>query len=56
MEANCYLGLRLGAVALALNWPRKSLLMLASSFLVGTLFSSSRFSFASMRVSDASSF
>ena len=47
MEANCYFGLDLAVALVACNCLRKSRLMLASSFLVGTRFSSSRFSFAS---------
>ena len=48
MEANSYLDLGLEAVRVACITFRKSRLMLASNFLVGTLFSSSRFSFASI--------
>lgn len=48
MEANCYFGLDLAADLEACIVFRKSLLMLASNFRVGTLFSSSRFSFASI--------
>jgi hypothetical protein len=44
MEANYYLVLGLPLDRVACNCFRKSRLMLASSFLVGTLFSSSRFS------------
>jgi hypothetical protein len=47
MEANSYLFLGLAAEADALNDLRKSRLMLASNFLVGTRFNSSRFFFAS---------
>jgi hypothetical protein len=47
MEANCYFGLGLDAERAACNCFRKSRLMLASNFLVGTRFNSSRFSFAS---------
>jgi hypothetical protein len=46
--ANHFLGL--AADLVACNCFRKSRLMLASSFLVGTRFNSSRFSFASMRL------
>jgi hypothetical protein len=48
MEANSYLFLGLAAEADALSDRRKSLLMLASNFLVGTRFSCSRFAFASI--------
>jgi hypothetical protein len=48
MEANSYLFLGLAAEAVACIVLRKSRLMLASSFLVGTRFNSSRFSFASI--------
>jgi hypothetical protein len=48
MEANSYFGLALGADRVACTVLRKSRLMLASSFLVGTRFNSSRFSFASI--------
>jgi hypothetical protein len=48
MEANSYFFLGLAAEAVGLSDLRKSRLMLASSFLVGTRFSSSRFSFASI--------
>jgi hypothetical protein len=48
MEAKCYFGLGLAAEREACITFRKSRLMLASSFLVGTLFSSSRFSLASI--------
>jgi len=48
MEANSYFFLGLAAEAVACIVFRKSLLMLASSFLVGTRFSSSRFVFASI--------
>ena len=41
MEAKCYFGLGLEAALAACNCFRKSLLMLASNFLVGTFFSSS---------------
>ena len=51
MEANCYLFLGLRAEAEARKAPRKSRLMLASNFLVGTFFNSPRFCFASMEVS-----
>ena len=51
MEANYYLFLGLAAEAGARKVPRKSRLMLASNFLVGTFFSSSRFCFASMEAS-----
>jgi hypothetical protein len=47
MEANSYLFLGLAAEAEGRICLRKSLLMLASNFLVGTRFNSSRFSFAS---------
>lgn len=47
MEANSYRGLGLDALRVACITFRKSFLMLASSFLVGTRFSSSRFVFAS---------
>lgn len=47
MVANYYLGLRLDDARDAFNAFRKSFLMLASSFLVGTCFKPSRFSFAS---------
>lgn len=48
MDVN-YLGrLDLGADAVAWRIFRKSFLMLASNFLVGTLFNSSRFCFSSM--------
>jgi len=49
MEANSYPFLGLEAEREACIVLRKSLLMLASNFLVGTRFNSSRFSFASMR-------
>jgi|SRR5579863_2234538 len=45
MEANSYFGLGLAADLAACICFRKSRLMLASNFLVGTLFSSLRFSF-----------
>lgn len=48
MEANCHPFFGLERTADAHNAPRKSLLMLASSFLVGTFFNSSRFCFASI--------
>ena len=48
MEAMVYRFLGLAGLAEALNCLRKSFFMLASSFLVGTRFSSSRFSFASI--------
>ncbi len=48
MEANSYLFLGLAAEADACITFRKSRLMLASSFLVGTRFNSSRFVFASI--------
>ena len=48
MEANSYFFLGLPAEAVACIAFRKSFLMLASNFLVGTLFSSSLFSFASI--------
>jgi hypothetical protein len=51
MEANCYFFLGLTGETEARKAPRKSRLMLASNFLVGTLLSSSRFCFASMEVS-----
>jgi hypothetical protein len=51
MEANCYFFLGLAVEAEARKAPRKSRLMLASNFLVGTFFSASRFAFASMEVS-----
>ena len=47
MEANSYLGLGFETDLVACIAFRKSRLMLASNFLVGTRFSSSRFSFAS---------
>jgi hypothetical protein len=47
MEATAYRFLDLAADAVGLNAFRKSRLMLASNFLVGTRFNSSRFSFAS---------
>jgi len=47
MEAKYHPFLGLAAAADGRNALRKSRLMLASSFLVGTRFSSSRFSFAS---------
>jgi hypothetical protein len=47
MEANSYRGLGLEVARVACSAFLKSRLMLASNFLVGTLFSSSRFSFAS---------
>jgi len=50
MEANGYVFLGLAAEADARNDLRKSCLMLASNFLVGTFFSASRFCFASMGV------
>jgi hypothetical protein len=49
MEATGYRFLGLEADAEALKDLRKSRLMLASNFLVGIRFNSSRFSFASMR-------
>jgi hypothetical protein len=48
MEANGYRFLGLPGLAEALNCLRKSFFMLASNFLVGTRFNSSRFSFASI--------
>jgi hypothetical protein len=48
MDANCYFFLGLAAEADACSVLRKSRLMLASSFLVGTRFNSSRLCFASM--------
>jgi hypothetical protein len=48
MEGNSYFFLDLSAEAEARKDRRKSLLMLASNFLVGTRFNSSRFSFASI--------
>jgi len=51
MEANYHHFFGLAAEAGARMAPRKSRLMLASSFLVGTFFSASRFCFASMEVS-----
>jgi hypothetical protein len=48
MEANSYLFLGLAAEADARNERRKSTFMLASNFLVGTRFNSSRFVFASI--------
>jgi hypothetical protein len=48
MEANDYLFLGLADDADGLSALRKSLLMLASNFLVGTFFSSSRFAFVSI--------
>jgi len=50
MEAIAYVFLGLEALRVACICFRKSFLMLASNFLVGTLFSSSRFSLASTRV------
>ena len=47
VEANCYFDLGLADALAMCNCFRKSFLMLASNFLVGTLFNSSRFSFAS---------
>jgi hypothetical protein len=47
MEANCHPFFGLAATREACIAFRKSLLMLATNFLVGTLFSASRFSFAS---------
>ena len=47
MEANCYFGFGLGADLVAYICFRKSFLMLASNFLVGTCFNPSLFSFAS---------
>lgn len=47
MEANCYFGFGLDVALAACICFRKSFLMLASNFLVGTLLSSSRFCFAS---------
>jgi hypothetical protein len=46
-----YFFLGLAADAVGRIATRKSLLMLASSFLVGTVFNASRFFFASMEVS-----
>jgi hypothetical protein len=51
MEANCHPFFGLATERDAFMAFRKSLLMLASSFLVGTFFSASRFCFASMEVS-----
>jgi hypothetical protein len=51
MEANCHPFFGLAAEADACNVLRKSRLMLASNFLVGTRFNSCRFCFASMEVS-----
>jgi len=51
MEANCHPFFGLAADADTRNDVRKSRLMLANSFLVGTFFSASRFCFASMEVS-----
>ncbi len=51
MEANCHFVFGLAGDAEGRNDRRKSRLMLANSFLVGTFFNSSRFSFASMEVS-----
>lgn len=48
MEAKCYFGLGLEAVRAACICFRKSRLMLANNFLVGTRFKSSRFCFASI--------
>jgi hypothetical protein len=48
MDANGYFFLGLAAAEDACNVLRKSCLMLASSFLVGTFFKSSRLCFASM--------
>ena len=47
MEANSYFFLGLAAEAETRNDRRKSIFMLASNFLVGTRFKSSRFVFAS---------
>jgi hypothetical protein len=47
MEANCYGFLGLTAALAACNCFRKSLLMLANNFLVGTFFNASRFVFSS---------
>jgi hypothetical protein len=47
MEASCYFFLGLAGFADALSCLRKSRFMLASNFLVGIRFKSSRFSFAS---------
>src|ERR1700674_2339244 len=49
MEANGYFFLGLAAEADARKTPRKSRFTLASNFLVGTFFSASRFSFASIQ-------
>jgi len=48
MEANSYFFFGLAAEVVACILLRKSRLMLASNFLVGTRFSSSRFVFASI--------
>jgi hypothetical protein len=56
MEANSYFDLALGAERVACIAFRKSLLMLASNFLVGIRFSSFRFSLASIVVTYAFSF
>lgn len=48
IEANYHLGLDLDSALAALAFGLKSLLMLASNFLVGIFLSSSRFSFASI--------
>lgn len=48
MEAKCYFGLGLDTALEACTAFRKSLFMLASNFLVGTLFNSSRFCFPSI--------
>jgi hypothetical protein len=48
MEANCHPFFGLAEGRETRNCFRKSLLMLASNFLIGTLFSSVRFSFASI--------
>jgi len=48
MEANCYFFLGLAAEAEARKAPRKSFLMLASSFLVEIFLNSSRFCLASI--------
>jgi hypothetical protein len=51
MEANCHPFFGLAEDAEARTARRKSRLMLANSFRVGTFFNSSRFCFASMEVS-----
>lgn len=50
MEGNFYRGLGLDDVLVACSCFRKSRLMLANNFLVGTRFNSSRFFFASIKL------